>query len=40
VARAADYGEQSLPALASTKRLLGAERLPRLKTALARETEA
>jgi putative glutamine amidotransferase len=40
VARAADYAEQSLPALAATKRLLGAERLPRLKAALARETEA
>jgi putative glutamine amidotransferase len=40
VARAADYAEQSLPALAASKRLLGAERLPRLEAALARETEA
>lgn len=40
VARVADYAEQSLPALAAAKRLLGAERLPRLKAALARETEA
>jgi putative glutamine amidotransferase len=40
VARAGDYAERSLPALASAKRLLGAERLPRLKAALAREVEA
>jgi len=40
VARAGDYAERSLPALASAKRLLGAERVPRLKAALAREVEA
>ncbi len=40
VARAADYAERSLPALDAAKRLLGAERVPRLKAALAREVEA
>jgi putative glutamine amidotransferase len=40
VARASDYAERSLPALAAAKRLLGAERLPRLTAALAREVEA
>jgi len=40
VARAGDYAERSLPALAAAKRLLGAERLPRLSAALAREVEA
>ena len=40
VARAADYAERSLPALAAAKRLLGAERLPLLTAALAREVEA
>ena len=40
VSRAGDYADRSLPALAAAKRLLGAERLPRLKAALARETEA
>ena len=40
VARAGDYAERSLPALAASKRLLGAERLPRLMAALAREVEA
>lgn len=40
VARAGDYAERSLPALDAAKRLLGAERIPRLKAALAREVEA
>ncbi len=40
IARAGDYAERSLPALAAAKRLLGAERIPRLKAALAREVEA
>jgi 2-(1,2-epoxy-1,2-dihydrophenyl)acetyl-CoA isomerase len=40
IARAAGYGERSLPALAAGKRLLVAERLPRLRAALAREVEA
>jgi putative glutamine amidotransferase len=39
IARAAVYAERSLPALAASKRLLVAERLPRLKAALAREVD-
>ncbi len=40
VARAGEYSERSLPALDAAKRLLGAERIPRLKAALVREVEA
>jgi 2-(1,2-epoxy-1,2-dihydrophenyl)acetyl-CoA isomerase len=40
VARAGDYAERSLSALSAAKRLLGTERIPRLKAALAREVEA
>jgi len=40
VARASDYAERPLAAVAAAKRLLGAERIPRLRAALAREVEA